>query len=73
MVNVVLIVQIILGILMIVLVSMQSKNLGSGAVFGGGSDSFQTTRRGFEKTLFNLTLAVSVIFFIVSLIAAVVF
>lgn len=73
MTNVILIVQIILGILLIVLVSMQSKNLGSGAVFGGGSDSFQTTRRGFEKTLFNLTLAVSIIFFIVALIAAVVF
>lgn len=67
------IVQIILGILLIALVSMQSKNLGSGAVFGGGSSSFQTTRRGFEKTLFNLTLVVSVLFFLVALASAIIF
>lgn len=67
------IVQIILGILLIGLVSMQSKNLGSGAVFGGGSESFQTTRRGFEKTLFNLTLIVSVLFFLVALASAIIF
>ena len=66
------IVQIILGILLIALVVMQSKNLGTGAIFGG-SDSFQTTRRGFEKTLFNLTVLVSVLFFLVAVASAMLF
>jgi preprotein translocase subunit SecG len=66
------IVQIILGVLLIALVVMQSKNLGTGAIFGG-SDSFQTTRRGFEKTLFNLTLLVSALFFLVAVASAMLF
>ena len=66
------IVQIILGILLIVLVVMQSKNLGTSAMFGG-SGAFATTRRGFEKTLFNLTLVVSVLFFLVAIASAMIF
>ncbi|HRI57967.1 MAG: preprotein translocase subunit SecG [Anaerolinea sp.] len=66
------IVQIILSILLIALVSMQSKNLGTSAMFGG-SDSFQTSRRGFERTLFNLTVAVSVLFFLVAVASAMLF
>jgi len=66
------IVQIILSILLIALVAMQSKNLGTSAMFGG-SGSFATTRRGFEKTLFNLTLVVSVLFFLVAVASAMIF
>lgn len=66
------IVQIILGILLIALVVLQSKNLGTSAMFGG-SDSFATTRRGFEKTLFNLTLVVSVLFFLIAVASAMIF
>lgn len=66
------IVQIILSILLIALVVMQSKNLGTGAMFGG-SDSFATTRRGFERTLFNLTILVSVLFFLVAVVSAMLF
>lgn len=67
-----LIVQVILSILLIALVTMQSKNLGTGAMFGG-SDSFATTRRGFERTLFNLTVLVSVLFFLVAVVSAMLF
>lgn len=66
------IVQIILSVLLIALVVMQSKNLGTSAMFGG-SGSFATTRRGFEKTLFNLTLVVSVLFFLVAIASAMIF
>ncbi|MFZ2362715.1 MAG: preprotein translocase subunit SecG [Anaerolineae bacterium] len=66
------IVQIILGVLLISLVVLQSKNLGTSAMFGG-SDSFATTRRGFEKTLFNLTLVVSVLFFLIAIASAMIF
>ncbi|MFZ2488222.1 MAG: preprotein translocase subunit SecG [Anaerolineae bacterium] len=66
------IVQIILGILLIGLVMLQAKNLGTGALFGG-SDTLTTTRRGFEKTLFNLTAIVSALFFLVSIISVVLY
>ena len=66
------IVQIILSLLLVALVVMQSKNLGTSAMFGG-SGSFATTRRGFEKTLFNLTLVVSVLFFLVAIVSAMLF
>ena len=67
-----LIVQIILSVLLVALVIMQSNNLGTGAMFGG-SDSFATTRRGFERTLFNLTILVSALFFRVAIISAMLF
>ena len=66
MVTVFYIVQIILAITLIGLVLLQSKNSGAGAVFGGDT-SFRTTRRGVEKTMFNLTIVVSVLFFVLSL------
>ncbi len=72
MANVFFVVQIILSILLIGLVVMQSKNLGTSAMFGG-SGAFATTRRGFEKTLFNLTLVVSVLFFLVAIVSAMLF
>lgn len=64
-------VQIILALTVIGLVLLQSKNMGTGAVFGGG-DSFRASRRGLEKTIFNLTAVVSAVFFIVSLLVVVV-
>lgn len=67
MVTIFYIVQIILAITLIGLVLLQSKNSGAGAVFGGDT-SFHTTRRGAEKTMFNLTIIVSVIFFVLSLV-----
>lgn len=67
MITILYIVQMILAVVLIGLVVLQSKNLGAGAVFGG-SDSFKTTRRGIEKTMFNLTILVSVLFFVLALV-----
>lgn len=67
MINILYIVQIILAVTLIGLVLLQSKNSGAGAMFGGDS-SFRTTRRGVEKTMFNLTIVVSVLFFALSLV-----
>lgn len=65
------IVQIILALTLIGLVLLQSKNMGSPAVFGG-SDSFRASRRGLERTIFNLTAIVSGLFFVVSLIVVII-
>ncbi|MEA3336895.1 MAG: preprotein translocase subunit SecG [Chloroflexota bacterium] len=69
--NVFYIVQMILGVVLISLVVAQSKGSGAGAMFGGDS-SFTTTRRGAEKTMFNLTVVVALLFFLTALVSMVV-
>ncbi len=64
--NVLYVVEIILALTLIGMVTLQAKNLGAGAVFGGDT-SFKTGRRGVERTIFYLTAAVSVTFFIVAI------
>lgn len=61
-------IQIILGITLIGLVMLQAKGMGAGAMFGGDT-SFKTSRRGFERTIFNLTVVVAIVFFLVAIIA----
>jgi protein translocase SecG subunit len=56
------ILQLITGILLIVTILMQSKGDGLGSAFGGGGGGVQTTRRGAEKTLFNITVVLSAVF-----------
>lgn len=56
-------IQVILGILLVVGVLLQRSEAGLGAGFGGeGSAGGRFTRRGFEKTLFNATILVAVLF-----------
>ena len=62
------IVQIILSAALITLVILQSKGGGLSRMFGGEVGVYKT-RRGFEKTLFNITIAVIVVFFILSLLS----
>jgi len=64
------IVQIILSAAIIVLVILQSKGGGLSRMFGGEGGVYKT-RRGFEKTLFNVTLGVIVAFFVFSLLSVV--
>ncbi len=59
------IIEDILAITLIVLVLVQSKGAGLGAVFGG--DTIYKTRRGVEKTIFQATIGVSIVFFSVAL------
>lgn len=60
-------VQILLGILLIVLIVLQSKGTGMGTAFGGDM-GFYGTKRGAEKVLFVFTIVVSVAFFILSIV-----
>lgn len=62
------VVQIIISIALIVLILLQARGSGLGGIFGGTDSSVYRTRRGVEKTLFNLTIAVAVAFFLVALI-----
>jgi preprotein translocase subunit SecG len=62
------IIQIILSVALIALALLQSKGGGLGSLFGGG-DGVYRTRRGVEKTMYQATIGLSVIFFAVSLVS----
>jgi len=59
------IVQIIISVALVALTVMQSRGAGLGRMFGSDS-SIHTTRRGIDKTLYNVTIVLAVVFFAVS-------
>ncbi len=65
------IVQIIISVMLSVLILMQVRGSGLGRTFGSDSGSIHRTRRGIEKTLYQLTIALAVAFLLISLASAV--
>jgi protein translocase SecG subunit len=62
-------IQIILAILLIVGILLQRSEAGLGSAFGGdGMGTGHYARRGAEKVLFKLTIAIAVIFVLSALI-----
>ncbi|MHB1294952.1 MAG: preprotein translocase subunit SecG [Anaerolineae bacterium] len=62
------VIQIIVSLALIVITVMQSRTSGAGRMFGGDSSIYRT-RRGVEKTMYHLTIALGVVFFLTSLIS----
>jgi preprotein translocase subunit SecG len=54
---------IIISVLLILSVILQSKGAGLGGLTGADTGSIFTARRGVERTLFRITIVLSVIFF----------
>lgn len=63
---------IITSIALIASVILQSKGVGLGGLTGGDTGGVFTARRGIEKTLFWVTIGLSVLFFILILVVVVV-
>jgi len=63
--------MIIVSLALIASVVLQSKGAGLGGLTGQDTGGVYTTRRGIEKTLFYVTIALSVLFFILALISIV--
>lgn len=59
------IIQIILGVLLVLLVILQSKGSGLGSTFGGDF-SFYSSKRGAEKMIFITTIIVAFLFLLTS-------
>ena len=59
--------QLVLAILLMVCVLLQQKGVGLGAAFGGSS-AIYTTRRGVDKVLFQATIVIAILFFLVSIV-----
>lgn len=58
--------QIIIAILMIAAILLQAKGTGLSGVFGGEGNVFRT-KRGAEKILFYITIALAIGFFAIAL------
>ena len=57
---------IITSISLVISVILQSKGAGLGGLTGSDSGTIFTARRGIEKTLFRVTVGLSVLFFILA-------
>jgi preprotein translocase subunit SecG len=55
---------IIISVLLILSVILQSKGAGLGGLTGADTGSIFTARRGVERTLFWITIILSVVFFL---------
>ncbi len=64
--------QILVSIVLIALVLLQARGFGIGSVFGSDSSSVYKSRRGVERTIFNMTIAFSVLFLLISLLSVLV-
>jgi preprotein translocase subunit SecG len=63
--------QILIALGVIALVLLQARSEGAGGAFGQG-DSIARTRRGVERTIFNLTIGFVTLFILVSIITVIV-
>jgi preprotein translocase subunit SecG len=62
--------QLLVSIVLIAVILLQTRggDIGSAFGLGGGGSSFRT-RRGLEKTLFQLTIILSVVFLAISMLS----
>ena len=60
--------QIILAVALVLAVLLQVKGGGLGGIFGQ-ADTVYRTKRGLEKTLFQLTVVVAALFIIIAIVS----
>ena len=60
--------QLLLAITIIVLVTFQAKDAGLSQMFGGGDMGVFRTRRGIEKTMFQATIVLSILFVLLAIV-----
>jgi preprotein translocase subunit SecG len=61
-------IQIIISVALVAVILVQAKGSGGlGGIFGGEGRGVYRTRRGVERTLFNLTVGLALVFFFVSI------
>jgi preprotein translocase subunit SecG len=62
------VIQIIISVALMGAILLQAKGGGLGGIFGGEGSVYKS-RRGFERTLYNVTIGLSITFFLISLIS----
>ena len=68
MINYLYIAQIIVAVALVIVTLLQVKGGGLGGIFGQ-ADTVYRTKRGVEKTLFRFTIALVVIFIVLSIVS----
>lgn len=63
--------QILIALGVIALVMLQARSEGAGGMFGQG-DGIARTRRGVERTIFNLTIGFAALFLLIAVITVIV-
>ena len=58
--------QIVIAVALIAIIMLQTKGAALGGVFGQSDSAVYKTRRGVEKTIFNVTIGLSVVFFVMA-------
>lgn len=67
------IIQIIISVSLVGIILLQAKGAGGlGGLFGGSDGAVYKSRRGFEKTIYQITIGLSVAFFLFSLLTVMV-
>jgi preprotein translocase subunit SecG len=59
--------QIITSVALVAIILLQVRSGGMGGVFGGTDSAVYKTRRGVERTLFNITIGLSIAFFVITI------
>ncbi|MCB9454761.1 MAG: preprotein translocase subunit SecG [Anaerolineaceae bacterium] len=66
--------SIIVSVILVILILLQVKGGGLGSLLGGETGGGLTrTRRGLEKTMFQVTIALSIAFLAISIFSVIVF
>jgi len=60
--------QIIIAVALTLVIMLQTKGAALGGVFGKSDSAVYKTRRGIEKTIFNVTIGLSFVFFILAMV-----
>ena len=60
--------QIVLAVALILIVLLQVRGGGLGGIFGQ-ADTVYRTKRGLEKTMFQLTIVLAVLFIIIAIVS----
>jgi preprotein translocase subunit SecG len=67
-------IQVIISVFLVIVIILQAKGNGIGNLFGGGESGLgiTKTRRGLEKTLFQITIILAALFLLNAIIQVVV-
>ena len=61
---------IIISVVMVALILLQSKGSSFSGAFGGDAGSINRTRRGVEKTLFQFTIGIAVVYVLLAVLSS---
>jgi preprotein translocase subunit SecG len=64
--------MIVVSIVLILVILLQTKGSSFSGAFGGDTSSIYRTRRGVEKTLFQFTIGIGVLFVVLAIISSIV-